>query len=73
MPGRPASSTPCGRWTTRGWTPAGTSTSTTPAAASTPSQLRQHQAELEAHVFGNPHSNNPTSQAMTDRVEHARE
>lgn len=37
------------------------------------SQLRRHQAELETHVFGNPHSNNPTSQAMTDRVEHARD
>ena len=36
------------------------------------SQLRRHHAELESNVFGNPHSNNPTSQAMTDRVEHAR-
>lgn len=36
------------------------------------SQLARHQAELAANVFGNPHSNNPTSQAMTDRVEHAR-
>ncbi|MEZ5292707.1 MAG: aminotransferase class V-fold PLP-dependent enzyme [Vicinamibacterales bacterium] len=37
------------------------------------SQLRQHHAELETQVFGNPHSNNPTSQAMTDRVERARD
>ncbi len=36
------------------------------------SQLASHQAELAANVFGNPHSNNPTSQAMTERVEHAR-
>jgi selenocysteine lyase/cysteine desulfurase len=27
---------------------------------------------LRSHVFGNPHSQNPTSQAMTDRVEAAR-
>jgi molybdenum cofactor sulfurtransferase len=36
------------------------------------SQLRRHQEQLAANVFGNPHSNNPTSQAMTERVEHAR-
>ena len=36
------------------------------------SQLRQHHVELSQHVFGNPHSNNPTSQAMTERVERAR-
>ncbi|MGE0812786.1 MAG: aminotransferase class V-fold PLP-dependent enzyme [Vicinamibacterales bacterium] len=36
------------------------------------SQLRQHHAELETEVFGNPHSNNPTSQATTDRVARAR-
>lgn len=36
------------------------------------SQLRQHLEQLRENVFGNPHSNNPTSQAMTERVEHAR-
>jgi molybdenum cofactor sulfurtransferase len=36
------------------------------------SQLRRHHDELGANVFGNPHSNNPTSQAMTDLVERAR-
>jgi len=36
------------------------------------SQLRRHFEELNGHVFGNPHSNNPTSQAMTDRVEATR-
>ena len=36
------------------------------------SQLRQHLEQLGNNVFGNPHSNNPTSQAMTERVEHAR-
>jgi selenocysteine lyase/cysteine desulfurase len=36
------------------------------------SQLRQHLLELSDNVFGNPHSNNPTSQAMTERVERAR-
>jgi selenocysteine lyase/cysteine desulfurase len=36
------------------------------------SQLNRHFDELKAHVFGNPHSNNPTSQAMTDRVEATR-
>lgn len=36
------------------------------------SQLRQHIEQLGENVFGNPHSNNPTSQAMTQRVEHAR-
>lgn len=35
-------------------------------------QLREHMALLSNHVFGNPHSNNPTSRAMTDRVEGAR-
>ena len=35
-------------------------------------QLREHMALLSSHVFGNPHSNNPTSLAMTDRVEGAR-
>ena len=36
------------------------------------SQLRAHQALLEKEVFGNPHSQNLTSLAMTERVEHAR-
>lgn len=36
------------------------------------SQLRQHLEMLSANVFGNPHSHNPTSQAMTDLVESAR-
>jgi molybdenum cofactor sulfurtransferase len=37
------------------------------------SQLREHMALLTGNVFGNPHSTNPASQAMTDLVEHARE
>src|SRR5512140_1219501 len=37
------------------------------------SQLEQHQALLRSHVFGNPHSSNPTSLAATKFVEHARE
>ena len=37
------------------------------------SQLRQHNRLLTEHVFGNPHSSNPTSQAATQLVEHARE
>jgi molybdenum cofactor sulfurtransferase len=36
------------------------------------SQLRDHSELLESHVFGNPHSHNPTSQAMTELVEQAR-
>jgi molybdenum cofactor sulfurtransferase len=36
-------------------------------------QLRQHQDLLRQNVFGNPHSSNPTSQAATQYVEHARE
>ena len=36
------------------------------------SQLRDHMELLRHHVFGNPHSTNPTSQAMTNLVEHAR-
>lgn len=36
------------------------------------SQLHAHLELLRAHVFGNPHSSNPTSQAMTDLVERAR-
>jgi len=37
------------------------------------SQLRRHNRLLAEHVFGNPHSSNPTSQAATQLVEHARE
>lgn len=36
------------------------------------SQLRDHLDLLRGGVFGNPHSANPTSQAMTHRVEEAR-
>jgi selenocysteine lyase/cysteine desulfurase len=36
------------------------------------SQLREHMALLQANVFGNPHSHNPTSLAMTELVEQAR-
>ncbi len=36
------------------------------------SQLTRHFEELGGGVFGNPHSNNPTSQATTERVERAR-
>jgi selenocysteine lyase/cysteine desulfurase len=36
------------------------------------SQLRAHQARLRGGLFGNPHSENPTSAASTDRVESAR-
>jgi molybdenum cofactor sulfurtransferase len=36
------------------------------------SQVREHAAQLCRNVYGNPHSNNPTSQAMTDGVERAR-
>lgn len=35
-------------------------------------QLDDHMAMLHGGVFGNPHSNNPTSRAMTDLAEHAR-
>jgi selenocysteine lyase/cysteine desulfurase len=37
------------------------------------SQLRAHLELLAANVFGNPHSNNPTSLAMTELVERARD
>ena len=37
------------------------------------SQLQQHFDRLKENVFGNPHSNNPTSLAMTELVESARE
>jgi selenocysteine lyase/cysteine desulfurase len=36
------------------------------------SQLRDHMALLSGQVFGNPHSKNLTSLAMTERVEQAR-
>src|SRR5574341_1603768 len=36
------------------------------------SQLREHMALLRENVFGNPHSSNPTSLAMTELAEHAR-
>jgi len=36
------------------------------------SQLRQHLDLLRENVFGNPHSHNPTSQAMTCLVDQAR-
>jgi selenocysteine lyase/cysteine desulfurase len=36
------------------------------------SQLREHMSLLRSNVFGNPHSNNPTSLAMTRLVERAR-
>lgn len=36
------------------------------------SQLREHMALLSQNVFGNPHSENPTSLAMTHLVEQAR-
>lgn len=36
------------------------------------SQLEAHMALLRRHVFGNPHSHNPTSLAMTHLVEQAR-
>lgn len=36
------------------------------------SQIRQHQALLLEHVYGNPHSTNPTSHAATEMVESAR-
>jgi molybdenum cofactor sulfurtransferase len=35
-------------------------------------QIRDHLDLLRHNVFGNPHSINPTSQAMTDLAEHAR-
>lgn len=37
------------------------------------SQLREHMTMLSQGVFGNPHSSNPTSQAMTDLDESARD
>lgn len=35
-------------------------------------QVTQHQRDLQEHVYGNPHSANPTSQASTERVERTR-
>jgi selenocysteine lyase/cysteine desulfurase len=37
------------------------------------SQILRHHRLLSEHVFGNPHSTNPASQASTELVEHARE
>src|SRR5262249_12429469 len=37
------------------------------------SQLRDHMSLLSKNIFGNPHSTNPSSLAMTRLVEHARE
>jgi len=37
------------------------------------SQLQQHLSLLQNNVYGNPHSINPTSQAMTDLVETTRD
>lgn len=37
------------------------------------SQLEQHMALLRSGVFGNPHSTNPTSTAMTEHVERTRQ
>ena len=36
------------------------------------SQLAEHQELMRSHVFGNPHSSNPSSKAMTDLVKQAR-
>ncbi len=35
-------------------------------------QVREHHALLEDHLFGNPHSHNPSSQRMTDLVDRVR-
>jgi selenocysteine lyase/cysteine desulfurase len=37
------------------------------------SQVRRHAELLANNIFGNPHSANPTSKAMTERVEQTRE
>ncbi len=37
------------------------------------SQIEEHMALLNRHVYGNPHSINPTSLAMTELVEEARD
>ncbi|HNY39727.1 MAG TPA: aminotransferase class V-fold PLP-dependent enzyme [Bryobacteraceae bacterium] len=36
------------------------------------SQIERHNELLRTHVFGNPHSHNPTSETITGLVEHAR-
>ena len=36
------------------------------------SQIRRHHEMIEAGIFGNPHSGNPTSQASSEKVEGAR-
>ena len=36
------------------------------------SQVREHLSLLESHVFGNPHSHNPTSAPITELIEHCR-
>lgn len=36
-------------------------------------QIREHMELLRSHVFGNPHSHNPTSTAMSELVERARQ
>ena len=37
------------------------------------SQVREHLEFLNTHILGNPHSNNPSSQRMTDYVERTRD
>ncbi len=37
------------------------------------SQVRAHHELLARHIFGNPHSSNPTSMSMTELVERARQ
>lgn len=37
------------------------------------SQILRHHRLLSEHIFGNPHSTNPASQASTELVEHTRE
>ncbi len=36
------------------------------------SQVMQHMSLLESHIFGNPHSTNPTSRAMTEIINRVR-
>ena len=36
-------------------------------------QVQRHHKLLSEHVFGNPHSSNPTSLAATQLIQHARE
>src|SRR5207244_10121142 len=35
-------------------------------------QVREHVSLIESHVFGNPHSQNPTSAAITELIEQCR-